>query len=238
MKLETVNKILGITESYKASDVLMKAMFNKSKRERMFRKFLEYESQLDHDAFHEYFQDEHAERKKHKQDFTPQSISNLLARMITPDDGEGTTLDVAAGTGGITIAKWQNDRIQVSPFEYRPSNYFYQCEELSDRAIPFLLFNLLIRGMNATVLHGDSITREVKQVYFIQNETDDHMKFSDLNVMPHNKMAAKEFNVKKWLEEAIDHVENEEVPAHLKGVVREILNNSCIEGGLVDERIS
>lgn len=235
MKLETVNQILGITESYKASDVLMKAIFNKRERERMFKQFLEHESQLDHDIFHEYFQDEHAERKKHKQDFTPQSISNLLAKLVTPDNGEGTTLDVAAGTGGITIAKWQNDRIQVGPFRYKPSNYFYQCEELSDRAIPFLLFNLIIRGMNATVVHGDSITREVKQIYFIQNETDDFMAFSSLNVMPHNKMAAKEFNVKKWLEEAIDHVENEEVPAHLKGLVRNLLKNSCIEGGLVDE---
>lgn len=235
MKLETVNQILGITESYKASDVMMKAMFDKDERERMFIEFLEHESQLDHDIFHEYFQDEHAERKKHKQDFTPQSISNLLAKLVTPDNGEGTTLDVAAGTGGITIAKWQNDRIQVSPFEYKPSNYFYQCEELSDRAIPFLLFNLLIRGMNATVLHGDSITRQVKQIYFIQNETDDFMSFSSLNVMPHSKMAAKEFNVKEWTEEAIEHIESEKIPEHLKGTVRERLRDNSIEGVLVDE---
>lgn len=208
MKLETINQILGITESYKASDVLMKAMFNKSERERIFKEFLGHESQLHYDIFHEYFQDEHAERKKHKQDFTPQSISNLIARMITPDNREGTTLDVAAGTGGITIAKWQNDRIQVSPFEYRPSNYFYQCEELSDRAIPFLLFNLLIRGMNATVLHGDSITREAKQIYFIQNETDDHMKFSDLNVMPHSDDCKRMFSVAKWVEKPINHIES------------------------------
>ncbi|SFH68942.1 N-6 DNA methylase [Pisciglobus halotolerans] len=219
MDLKTVNSILGITESYQAPEKLMKTLFDKEKREAMFKKFLEHEHKMDFDWFHEYFQEEHAEKKSKKQDFTPQSISHLLARLTVGENGCGRTLDVAAGTGGITIAKWHHDRLQQSPWEYKPSNYFYQCEELSDRAIPFLLFNLMIRGMNATVVHGDSLLREAKQIYFIQNENDDFMAFSSLNVMPHSEVAAKEFGVKEWLEDAIEHTESEGMPEHLKGVV-------------------
>ncbi|HAK1366479.1 TPA: SAM-dependent DNA methyltransferase, partial [Listeria monocytogenes] len=77
-----------------------------------------------------------------------------------------------------------------------------------DRALPFLLFNLLIRGMNATVIHGDALTREAKQVYFIQNDKDDLLNFSSFNIMPHSETVEKEFNIHKWLEPVIEHIES------------------------------
>ena len=49
-------------------------------------------------------------------------------------------------------------------------NNFFQVEELSDRAVPFLLFNMAIRNMNGLVQHGDSLTGEFKAVYRIQKE--------------------------------------------------------------------
>lgn len=106
-----------------------------------------------------------------------------------------------------------------TPFDYYPSMYFYKCEELSDLTIPFLLFNLMIRGMNAVVIHGDALERTAKQVYFIQNTFDDHMKYSDLNVMPHNDLVAKEFDIRKWLEEPVNHIENKEYPDCVKKVI-------------------
>ncbi|MFC0278117.1 N-6 DNA methylase [Enterococcus devriesei] len=207
MKLTTdkINELLGIKESYKASDALLEILFDKSKREEMFKVFLEIEWRLDRDWFHVYFEEEHANKKKFAQDFTPDSISRLLSEIAGPS---AKNLDVAAGTGSLMIQKWNQDRISISPFLYRPSMFLYQCEELSDRALPFLLFNLIVRGMNATVVHGDALTREAKQVYFIQNDLDDHMSFSNLNVMPHNKVTEKEFNIRKWLEEPFEHIES------------------------------
>lgn len=217
---DSINELLGIKESYQASDKLMNILFNKEEREKMFRSFLEQHWDMTLDWFHIYFQDEHADRAKHKQDFTPKSITNLLVKMSESDNEItcGTRLDVAAGSGGLTIEKWNQDRISVPFLSYKPSMFIYQCEELSDRALPFLLFNLAIRGMNAIVLHGDVITREFKQVYFIQNDSDDHMQFSSLNIFPQNEMVEEMFDIRNWLEEPKQYIESP-VFDWMKGVV-------------------
>lgn len=205
---DIINNLLGIKESYQASDVLMEILFDKGRREELFVNFLTYEKNLSRDWFHVYFEEEHANKKKFAQDFTPDSISSLVSKIVKqPERNNGMSLDVAAGTGSLTIQRWQEDKLQRHPFDYWPSNYFYQCEELSDRALPFLLFNLMIRGMNGVVIHGDSLTRDVKQIYFIQNFENDHMKFSDLNVIPHNEMVKKAFGIKEWTEKEVAHIE-------------------------------
>ncbi|MBC2369926.1 SAM-dependent DNA methyltransferase [Listeria booriae] len=210
---ENINWLLGIKESYQASDKLMSILFDKAKREKLFLEFLKLETDVSYDWFHIYFQDEHADRRKHMQDFTPNELSDVVSKLT----GEShNTLDIAAGTGGMTIRKWWEDCLREGPFVYLPSKHLYQCEELSDRAIPFLLFNLLIRGMNATVVHGDVLSREAKQVYFIQNEHDDHLLFSSLNVFPHSKTVGDELNVHTFLDDELNHIESLEMPDHLK----------------------
>lgn len=179
LSTDKINELLQINESYKAPAKLMRILFDRELREGLFTRFLEEEHNLKYDWFHTYFQEEHAQRRVHKQDFTPDSVSTLLSKLTGVGNPIGTRIDVAAGSGGITIQKWQEDRMQISPFLYKPSMFFYRCEELSDRAVPFLLFNLLIRGMNAVVAHGDSLTREFKQVYFVHNSADDMMAYSE-----------------------------------------------------------
>lgn len=209
LDFKTINGIVGVDDSFKMPTILMEKLFDKEKREEMFKEFLEYETNMSFDWFHIYFQEEYAERKTKKQDFTPESLTTLLSALTqTKKTGYGTSLDVAAGTGGLTIKKWHEDRTRCPIFAYKPSDYFYRCEELSDRALPFLLFNLSIRGMNAAVVHGDVLSREVKQIYFIQNDLDDYMTFSSLNIMPHNKNVGKEFDVNKWIEDPIEHIES------------------------------
>lgn len=215
---------LGVKETYKAPEALLKVLYDKEKREKVFAAFLEYfDYEMDRDWFTEYFQEEHAERKTLKQDFTPESVTSLLAELTgngnstAPDVGE--RLDVAAGSGGLTIAKWQSDRIQFTPWDYRPSEFLYVCEELSDRTVPFLLFNMLIRGMNGVVIHGDSLSRECKGVFFVQNDTDNPLGYSSLNLLPYSDDIADMYNV-TFTEEAYDPIKDtQEIPAHLSGIV-------------------
>lgn len=216
--VDQINELLGITESYKAPDALMKILFNRENREELFRSMLElFHYEMDKDWFHVYFQDEHADRKQKKQDFTPTSISNLLAN-ITGAPADGMYYEPCAGTGGLTIAAWHNHRIQHSPFEYKPSKYYYTVEELSERALPFLLFNLMIRGMNATVVQCDVLTREAKAAFFIQNDKDDHMLFSSLNVLPYSK-EVEDYLAIKFTDEVIygPHIESIAWPVALGG---------------------
>lgn len=204
LQAEQINKILGIEESYKAPTVIMDILKDKEKREKIFLDILQIDSDLSEDTFLGYFEEEHKNKLKYAQEFTPASISKLLTKMLP---NSNNTLDIASGSGSLTIAKWNSDRLKHSPLVYRPSMYFYQCEELSDRVLPFMLANFMLRGMNVTVVHGDALTREVKQVYLVVNEEDDFMKFSTLNILPHNEQIKKYFNVAKWIEEDKTRIE-------------------------------
>ncbi|WP_204256117.1 N-6 DNA methylase [Staphylococcus sp. GDB8P47P] len=194
--LTKINNLLGIKESYKAPDRLMEILYmDKTERDKYFMDFLNaFDKDVTYDWFHDYFQDEHADRKNQKQDFTPQSVSSLLSQMVGT---EGSTYyEPAAGTGGILIERWNQDRMKHSPFDYEPRDYYYTAEELSDRAIPFLLFNMLIRGMNGNVVQCDVLTRESTGAFFIQNDANDSMGFSSLNLLPYNEDTETELNIK------------------------------------------
>lgn len=100
-----------------------------------------FDYKLDFDLFHEYFQEIFCDKKGEGQVFTPPHTASLIA-MLHPLQ-TGSILEPCAGTGALTIGKWN----QVSnKANYRPSDYLFICEELSGSAIPFLIFNLTIRG--------------------------------------------------------------------------------------------
>lgn len=182
-----MNQLLGINESYKAPEAMLNIIYNRQKREQLMKDVLEESGyNVAVDVFREYFESEHADRKVKKQDFTPPSIAKLAAALVgTPK--AGTFYEPCAGTGSMTIAQWDQDRRNHSPFDYRPSWYFYTCEELSDRALPFLIFNLALRGMNATVVQCDVLSRKAQGAFFIQNDKDDHLQFSSVNRLPYSK---------------------------------------------------
>lgn len=194
--LTKINKLLGIKESYKAPDRLMEILYmDKQERDKYFIDFLNaFDKDVTYDWFHDYFQDEHADRKNQKQDFTPQSVSRLLSEIVGPEGN--TYYEPAAGTGGVLIERWNQDRMKHSPFDYEPRDYYYTAEELSDRAIPFLLFNMLIRGINGNVVQCDVLTREATGAFFIQNDANDFMSFSSLNLLPYNEDTETELNIK------------------------------------------
>lgn len=218
-KINKINSLIGVKESYQAPGALMEIIYDKERREALFRDMLPlFNYDVSKDWFHEYFQDEHADRKNKKQDFTPDSLAELITALAGGGDVTNT-LDIAAGTGGLTIKAWHRDRLKHSPFDYRPSMHLYHCEELSDRALPFLLFNLAIRGMNASVMHGDVLSRrKVKGVFFVQNDYDDHLRFSSINLMPYNDAVRKVFGITTWAVEEERHKpikETEGFPSYL-----------------------
>lgn len=217
--VSTVNKILGIDESYKAPERMLNLILDDEKRPEIFKKFLDVSTDMSFDWFHEYYQDEQAERKSQKQDFTPDSIAQLLNDLVEKDRSAGEYFEPAAGTGGVLIKRWWNDRLKdpvhlahvkksvldknkgISIFTYDPRNYWYQVEEMSDRALPFLIFNMSIRGMNGAIVQCDSLSRKTKEVYFIRNNTSDFLAFSDVIKMPHTKEIEEFYHISKWVKE-------------------------------------
>lgn len=209
--VKTVNKVLEIDDAFKAPTKMMNLMLDPKKREETFEKFLEIETDMSYEWFQEYFGDEQAERKSKKQDFTPTSISNLVTQLVGKD--KSAYYEPAAGTGSMLIAKWHNDRLKnplykrpdtdnplikflTSPiFTYDPRAYWYQAEELSDRAIPFLIFNMAIRGMNGSITQCDSLSRKATRAFFIRNDTDNYLGFSEVIELPKNQEVAELLNV-------------------------------------------
>ena len=190
-----VHEVLGISESYKAPETLMNILKDEERRKEIFFEFLNaFDYKLEKEWFTEYFEDEHADRKNKKQDFTPTSLSRLIAEML--GDTEGVIHEPAAGTGSTIISHWWNECLKSAPWNFNPLKFLYICEELTDKTIPFLLCNLMIRGMNAVVIHGNTLTREAKAVYHCLNITNDPMGFSDLYELPKNERTEKMFGVK------------------------------------------
>lgn len=141
---------------------------------------------------------------------TPDSIATLLNKLT--GNTTGYYYEPTAGTGGILITRWWQDCLNdpvgtknntnipgISFFTYDPRKYWYQVEELSDRAVPFLIFNMAIRGMNGVAIQCDSLSREAKNAYFIRNNTDNALTFSEVIEVPKTKDFEKELNI-NWKE--------------------------------------
>lgn len=94
-----------------------------------------------------------ADRKGLKQDFTPKSIGRLISAMIGDAD---TVVDMCAGSGALTIQR------------HNSKGGEFACYEYDEKVIPYLLFNLLVRNIPATVYQGDVLTGEEQPRYRVE----------------------------------------------------------------------
>lgn len=150
---EKINEILNIRESYELPERLMKVLLSEE-REEIFEKFLKIESDLSKDFFTNYFQEEQSNRSSLMQDFTPPELCTLVSKL---EKGQ-LIADICAGTGGLTIAAWNENK----------ESTFY-CEELSGRAFPILLFNLSIRKINAIAVRKDILEDKIFESYKVED---------------------------------------------------------------------
>lgn len=150
-----------------------------SVRDEIYRELIKaHEGDLSFDWFQQLYEDEFAERKKKGQDFTSMEISDLLSKLA--GEKEGFIHEPTAGCGGLLIKYWWNLCSKKMPWDYKPSSFIVSCWELSDRAVPFLLLNLSIRGIMGEVFHGDVLEKKAKARYVLLNEFDDSLSFSEI----------------------------------------------------------
>ncbi len=169
---ERVHEIFGIKESYKLPDKIMELIFQDPdylyeslKSEDMELIFQDpdylYESLKSEDMrvdfFRDYFQDEQGDRNALKQDFTPDSICEIVARIVKEHGHPQTIADMCAGTGSLTIHM----------HKFFPDAEKF-CYEVSERTVPFLLLNMMIRNMAGWLVHGDLLTGKIQKVYKLE----------------------------------------------------------------------
>lgn len=152
---EQIHQLFDIKEAHELPSRMMAVLFSSSL---LAEKIVAYKNlfpDLHHDFLRDYFQQAQAERSVLKQDYTPESLCKLMAQMV---DKAERIADLCAGTGSLTLAAWNL---------YPESEFVLY--EVSSASMPFLLFNLAVRNVHATVVHGDLLTEEVQHVYRIED---------------------------------------------------------------------
>ena len=95
-----------------------------------------------------------ADRKDKKQDYTPKCLAQFVSRLI---GDSAKTVDMCAGSGALTIQRWA---------EY--PNTTFELYEIDENVIPYLLFNLVLRNIKATVYQGDILQDEIVKTWQIR----------------------------------------------------------------------
>ena len=131
-------EIQNISElSGKLLDVCM------NNQQEYMERFCEAVEDLSVDWLQKIFQYYEADRKEKMQDYTPLTLARFVGR-LTETAGERAVYDLCAGSGALTIQKWNLNH-----------DLIFLCYEYDKKAIPLLLFNLAVRNINAFVVNGD-----------------------------------------------------------------------------------
>lgn len=109
------------------------------------------------------FQYYEADRKEKMQDYTPKSLAKMVAKLSKHNE----IIDMCAGSGALSIQKWNLDK-----------DIYLKLYEFDQKVIPYLLFNLSIRNINAHVYHMDVLTQDVFNEYILKKD----MNFSVVEV--------------------------------------------------------
>lgn len=160
MNVDAINDLLGITEGYQLPDKLLQVL--EANEHGAICELLTAQG-LEHDLLRDYFQNEHSDRDKLKQDYTPDCLCSLVAQMTTQDYVDyypRSIADICAGTGALSIALWK-----LYP------DAFFHCEEVASRVIPVLLLNLCARNITGEVVRKDILTGEVFGVWKLSKGT-------------------------------------------------------------------
>lgn len=181
MNITEWKSFLGIEDVFELPARVMEiVMGDQAVRDDCFREAISrHGGDLSYDWFLEVYADELAKRKVEKQEFTPLEVATLVAGIVdTP--GCCFVHEPTVGTGGLVISKWWRMASGCLPWDFRPSSCMVSCWELTDRALPLLLFNLSIRGIVGEVFHGDVLENKAKARYVLINEHDDALTFSQV----------------------------------------------------------
>ena len=150
----------------------MDILFSDNKNE-FLDKLLKNGFDIKNDPIRNIFEQEVANRKSLKQDYTPSCICKLISKLSGKQE---TVLDVCSGVGSLSI--------QI--FNIGNANNFV-FEEISDMSISLLLLNLSIRNMEADVYKKDVLTQEIFEHYKLSKG----LKYSDIEKVENNEEIKK-----------------------------------------------
>lgn len=149
---EKVISLLEIKDTSEMSEKLFDIVKNNNnKTYDGFSKLVE--NNLSVDWLQMIFQYYQADRKEKMQDYTPKTLADFMGKLAGDSD---TIIDMCAGSGALTIQKWN-----------RNHDLKFILYEFDENVMPFLLFNMAVRNISCTVYHSDVLQQEVFHTYKI-----------------------------------------------------------------------
>nr|DAP09446.1 MAG TPA: N-6 DNA Methylase [Caudoviricetes sp.] len=174
IEFKDILDILEIKEEYQIQGALIKVLFSESKNA-FLDKFMQLGFDLSNDFIRDIFEQEVANRKSLKQDYTPSCICSLISKLCNKQD---EVLDVCSGVGSLSLKINANNNARNFVFE-----------EISDMSISLLLLNLAIRNMSADVYKKDVLTQQIYEHYKLSKG----LKYSDIEKVE-NIEESKKYN--------------------------------------------
>lgn len=137
-------EVFGVKESYKLPDAIMDRLFS----DRCVETLAEIrKSGITN--IRDYYQEEQGDRKKLKQDFTPDGICRIVSGLML----DGDFLDICAGTGALTKEAVEAGHRVIHEQEY------------SERTIAFSLLEACLNGMTGVIERADCLRGTVQNRY-------------------------------------------------------------------------
>lgn len=158
--------MLKIEKFEEASQKLLQVLF--SSKNTFFDEWIKTFPDLSVDNLQPIFQYYMADRKEKMQDYTPKSLAKALCSIVGIQNG-GKVYDMCAGSGALTIQAWNLNK-----------DCTFICQELDERVIPFLLFNLAIRNISGIVIYGNVLEEEQYTAYRLTKGE----KYSEIQEIP------------------------------------------------------
>lgn len=151
-RYKTLLKIFEAEESESFSDVLMRVVFS-PKSSMYYDRYVEILPDLSKDELRSCWQFWHSDREDKKQDYTSDTLADVVAALLEPQPGD-VIYDCCAGSGSLSLGVWRQCH-DVS----------FVCEELDEKVVPLQLFNFAVRNISATVRVCNVLTRECLEQY-------------------------------------------------------------------------
>lgn len=117
-------------------------------------KFADMVDDLSVDWLQMIFQYYEADRKEKKQDYTPKSLAEF-ANLLCGEDEK--IIDMCAGSGSMTIQRWNKNH-----------DTYFEMYEIDEKAIQYLVFNMVIRNIQCKIYHSDVLQGEIYREYEVK----------------------------------------------------------------------
>lgn len=140
MKEKSLLEIFGVKESYKLPDKILECLLSDQAADKIREVKDEGYTEI-----RDIFQEEQGDRKNLKQDFTPDCICTIVAKIMK----DGNCIDMCSGTGA--LSKYTGK--EINEYEY------------SERTIPFALLDACVNGITGTINRADCLRNEIYESY-------------------------------------------------------------------------